>query len=132
MVMAANPERKQRPNIRRIAEYVQLSPTTVSLALRGVPSIPPETRARVMEAAQALNYVYAPRPLRPAKTKTCRLAFVTSDYGDSPVEANPFYGQVLRGAEQACNTHDASLTFSVLLYTHDPATALPATLRNAD
>ena len=46
-------------NLKTLAEHLQLSQTTVSLVLNDSPSaksIPPETRKRVMDAAQKLNY----------------------------------------------------------------------------
>jgi len=46
-------------NLRMLAEHLELSQTTVSLVLNNSPSaksIPPETRARVVEAAAKLNY----------------------------------------------------------------------------
>ena len=48
-------------SIRDIAERAGLSPATVSLALRGLGQLNPETRARVHEAAKALSY--QPHPL---------------------------------------------------------------------
>ena len=56
-----------------LAEHLELSQTTVSLVLNNSPSaksIPPETRQRVMEAAQRLNYRpnYFARSLRQSKS----------------------------------------------------------------
>src|ERR1035437_1177653 len=56
-------------NLRMLAEHLELSQTTVSLVLNNSPSaksIPEETRQRVMEAAQRLNYRpnYLARSLR--------------------------------------------------------------------
>lgn len=124
------PKGKPKPNIRAIAKLVQLSPTTVSLALRGAARIPSDTRARVMAAAEELNYVYSPRtPSEDVATR--RIAFVMSDYGHQPVIANPFFAQVLQGVEAACNQYGAALTFSVLMHSHSPSAPLPATLRYA-
>jgi len=60
-------------NLRTLAEHLELSQTTVSLVLNNSPSarsIPPETRRRVMEAAQRLNYRpnYFARSLRQSKS----------------------------------------------------------------
>jgi len=56
-----------------LAEHLELSQTTVSLVLNDSPSaksIPPETRQRVMEAAQRLNYRpnYFARSLRQSRS----------------------------------------------------------------
>ena len=60
-------------NLRTLAEHLELSQTTVSLVLNNSPSaksIPPETRQRVMEAAERLNYRpnYFARSLRQSKS----------------------------------------------------------------
>src|SRR5579863_7222073 len=60
-------------NLRTLAEHLELSQTTVSLVLNNSPSaksIPPETRARVVEAAAKLNYRpnYFARSLRQSRS----------------------------------------------------------------
>ena len=60
-------------NLRMLAEHLELSQTTVSLVLNNSPSaksIPPETRQRVMEAAERLNYRpnYFARSLRQSRS----------------------------------------------------------------
>ena len=60
-------------NLRMLAEHLELSQTTVSLVLNNSPSaksIPPETRKRVEEAAERLNYRpnYFARSLRQSKS----------------------------------------------------------------
>lgn len=60
-------------NLRMLAEHLELSQTTVSLVLNNSPSaksIPTETRNRVMEAAERLNYRpnYFARSLRQSKS----------------------------------------------------------------
>ncbi|MDR3737946.1 MAG: LacI family DNA-binding transcriptional regulator [Terracidiphilus sp.] len=60
-------------NLRMLAEHLELSQTTVSLVLNNSPSaksIPPETRARVVEAANRLNYRpnYFARSLRQSRS----------------------------------------------------------------
>ncbi len=126
--MTREAPKRLKPNIRMVARRAQLSPTTVSLALRGDPSIPLETRERVLAAARELDYTPAPRATRGEQPRTRRMVFVMPDTGDQPVTANPFFGEVLAGAEQACNEQQASLVFMVLphgLATNEP---LPAAL----
>lgn len=62
-----------RVNLRTLAEYLNLSQTTVSLVMNQSPaakSIPEETRRRVVEAAQRLNYRpnYFARSLRQSRS----------------------------------------------------------------
>jgi DNA-binding LacI/PurR family transcriptional regulator len=60
-------------NLKMLAEHLQLSQTTVSLVLNNSPSaksIPPETRQRVLDAAEKLNYRpnYFARSLRQSRS----------------------------------------------------------------
>jgi DNA-binding LacI/PurR family transcriptional regulator len=60
-------------NLKMLAEHLQLSQTTISLVLNNSPSaksIPPETRQRVMDAAEKLNYRpnYFARSLRQSRS----------------------------------------------------------------
>ena len=60
-------------NLRMLAEHLKLSQTTVSLVLNDSPSaksIPPETRQRVKDAAEKLNYRpnYFARSLRQSRS----------------------------------------------------------------
>lgn len=47
---------RETVNLRRLADVLGLSPTTVSRALNGFPEVSEVTRARVVEAARRLNY----------------------------------------------------------------------------
>lgn len=72
------PKAKSEPkpghvNLKMLAEYLQLSQTTISLVLNNSPSaksIPPETRQRVLDAAEKLNYRpnYFARSLRQSRS----------------------------------------------------------------
>jgi DNA-binding LacI/PurR family transcriptional regulator len=111
-----------RPNIRAVAQLAQLSPTTVSLALRNQDSIPIETRERVMAAAAKLNYQYKPRAAKSAKGEEAKpirnLLYVVNDYGDTPVLANPFYGAILNGAVAASSSFNSYVHPVILQHDH--------------
>jgi DNA-binding LacI/PurR family transcriptional regulator len=119
-----------RPSLRTVAEAVGLSATAVSLALRGDSSIPAETRKRVIEAAQSLGYKYVSRAKKKAQRRLRRLVYVVNDYEDQPVTANPFYGYILNGAEEACRALDAGLSFVMLSHNHPETADLPAVLKH--
>lgn len=121
--MAAKPPAIAKPNIRMVAKRVNLSPATVSLALRDSASIAPETRARVQAAARELNYVPATRSPRAQRTVERELLFLTKDFGDRPVNANPFYGEILHGAEKEAACHEARLKFTLLTDVEEKAQA---------
>jgi LacI family transcriptional regulator len=73
MAKAKNSSPPGHVNLRMLAEHLELSQTTVSLVLNNSPSarsIPDETRKRVMEAAERLNYRpnYFARSLRQSRS----------------------------------------------------------------
>jgi LacI family transcriptional regulator len=119
----------RRSTIRTVAEFLNLSPTTVSLALRGDSSIPPETRNRVLVAAKELDYHYVSRVRKtPERERLKRLVYCVKDYGDTPAVANPFYGQVLNGVQQACQEQHVSLSFVTMVHDYPDSQELPPAL----
>ncbi|WP_113698790.1 LacI family DNA-binding transcriptional regulator [Nonomuraea lactucae] len=72
-----------------VARLAGVSQPTVSRALRGHPSVAPETRRRVEEAARALDYVASERGRVLSLRKTHRIGIVVSDL------TNPFYPHLL-------------------------------------
>jgi DNA-binding LacI/PurR family transcriptional regulator len=73
MPSAKAPPKSGHVNLKMLAEHLQLSQTTVSLVLNNSPSaksIPQETRQRVLDAAEKLNYRpnYFARSLRQSKS----------------------------------------------------------------
>ncbi|HWB99653.1 MAG TPA: LacI family DNA-binding transcriptional regulator [Bryobacteraceae bacterium] len=86
--------------IKQVARHAGVSVGTVSNVLSGSVSVSPELRRRVTEAIRELDYHpnYVARSLRVKDTKT--LGMVISDI------TNPFFPQVVRGAEDAAFAHD--------------------------
>jgi LacI family transcriptional regulator len=123
-----------RPNIRAVAQLAQLSPATVSLALRNQDSIPPETRERVLAAAAKLNYQYKPRAAKSAKEEEAEsirnLLYVVNDYGDTPILSNPFYGSILNGAVVASPSFNSYVHPVILQHDHPLDAPLPEPLCN--
>ncbi|HEX4297173.1 MAG TPA: LacI family transcriptional regulator [Devosia sp.] len=72
---------KQRATLRTIADLTGLSPSTVSLALRGGERLRPETYRKVAEAASALGYIpdRAGVRLRTGKTNVIALVLERTD-----------------------------------------------------
>ena len=83
-----------------VARAAGVSQPTVSRALRGDPRLSEATRQRVIEAAEALQYVPSQRGRSLATRSTGQIGIVVSDLG------NPFYLQVLDELHQALSeTH---------------------------
>jgi DNA-binding LacI/PurR family transcriptional regulator len=93
------------PTQQDIANRLDVSVTTVSLALRRDPQISRGMRDRVQAVAAEIGYVYRPR--RDSDHPTKRLAFVTSH---NMTEA--FYSIVLDAAEQESRQQKVALLFA--------------------
>ncbi|MEN3185602.1 MAG: LacI family DNA-binding transcriptional regulator [Atribacterota bacterium] len=80
-----------------IARIVGVSPATVSRALSGSNRIKEETRRKILETAEKLNYTpnYLARGLKKKKTDT--IALVISDV------TNPFFTNLARGVEDTAS-----------------------------
>jgi LacI family transcriptional regulator len=95
--------------IRDVAEWANVSPITVSRVLNEQGYVKAATRARILDAIQALNYVpnLQARSLRSRRTHT--LALLLTDV------TNPFWTTVARGVEDKA----AENNFSVILCNTD-------------
>jgi LacI family transcriptional regulator, repressor for deo operon, udp, cdd, tsx, nupC, and nupG len=93
-------------NIAKVAELAGVSPATVSRALRGLPHVSEETRARVVEAARTLSYSASPSAstLRSGRTRTIGIVV--------PYVDRWFFGKVISGADPVLR----GAGFDVLLY----------------
>jgi len=98
----------ETPTVRSLARALNLSPTTVSEALRGVPRVRPATRELVRAAADAASYRLNPlasavmSEIRRSRRGLFRgmLAATTLDEADRPVVANVFFRGIIAGARQ--------------------------------
>lgn len=81
-------------SIKDVARDVEMSTATVSRALRGLPGVSEETRARVMESARRLGYVPSPSAAGLASGQTRTVAVVV------PRVTQWFFAAVVQGAEE--------------------------------
>ena len=89
-----------------VARDVGLSTATVSRALRDLPGVSHETRARVVEAASRLGYVASPAASSLAGGKTRTVAIV------APYATRWYFATVIEGAESVLRES----SYDVLLY----------------
>lgn len=95
-------ERTHRPTSFDVALRAQVSQSTVSRALRGDPSITPETRDRVAKAAAELGYRPDSRAVRLRGGSVGSVAVVLLTSPDLERRAlNPFYFDILGAVEAA-------------------------------
>ena len=91
----------RRVNIRDVAKTAGVSVATVSKALNGYPDINPETRARILEVANQLNYVADTNARNMGgKVETTTIALLVS--GLMPQDPSGFVFGILSGVHYIC------------------------------
>jgi LacI family transcriptional regulator len=106
----------KRVKLSDIAHKSGVSISTVSLALRDKPSIPSETRRRILNTAKELGYHPQKSTARPRPTlvQLHSLGLVVKLEPDLAPQANPFYSHVLVGIEEACRQKKINLLYATL------------------
>ena len=98
--------------LRDVAERAGVSIGTASQALNHRPSVSPETRARVIEAAQSLGYLFKDSGMIAVDRSIAVVGMlVKHDFGE-PVSVNPYFSHVQAGVESECRRRGLSLMFS--------------------
>ncbi len=101
---------RSRVTLTDIARDSGVSPATVSLVLRNKPGISPETRQRVLDSAQAMGYIAAPKPAPRRPISSIGLILKVRP-GDEPL-TNQFYAPVLAGIEAYCRQQGVNLFYA--------------------
>ena len=94
---------QQPPGIRDVARMASVSVATVSLALNSQPGVAEHTRRRILAAAAELDYRANPQAQALRRGRTTSYGLVIRNFG------NPFFLEVLSGAEQAARQAGATL-----------------------
>ncbi len=98
--------------IRDIAEYVGLSPATVSMVLNNRPGFSDETRERVMEAARQLNY--QPTSTKRSVDQSESLPFVIFKRHGEVVAETPFFASLIEAIEGEAKNNGYNLSIHYL------------------
>ena len=107
--MGKPPDRREpatdpgRPSIAAVAAEAGVSPSTASAALNGTRAVRPETRERVIRAAELLGYV-SRREAQPRPGSAGVVGLVIDC-----IATTPFAGRVIRGAQEAARARGALL-----------------------
>ena len=94
---------QQPPGIRDVARMAGVSVATVSLALNSRPGVAEATRHRILAAAAELGYRANPQAQALRRGRTTSYGLVIRNF------SNPFFLEVLRGAEQVASQAGATL-----------------------
>ena len=105
---------KGKTKISDIAQRSGVSVSAVSLVLNNKPGVSQETRERILEVAEELEYPIKTNPTTgiPARLSTVGMV-VKTDPNSSP-QANPFYSKVILGIEDVCRRNNINLFFATL------------------
>jgi len=102
--MTTDSDAPGRPvGIRDVAQAVGVSLATASLAINGQPGVAEATRHRILAAAERLGYRANPQAQALRRGRTTTYGFVVRNF------ANPFFLEVLSGAQQVAADSGATL-----------------------
>jgi DNA-binding LacI/PurR family transcriptional regulator len=94
---------RQPAGIRDVARLARVSVASVSFALNGQPGVAEETRRRILAAAAELGYRANPQAQALRRGRTTTYGLVIRNF------SNPFFLEVLSGAERAASEAGATL-----------------------
>jgi DNA-binding LacI/PurR family transcriptional regulator len=98
--------------LREVAELAGVSIGTASQALNNRPNVSPETRAKVLDAARSLGYIFKDSAVAPCDSPLSVLGMLTKhDYGEA-VAPNPFYSHIQMGVENECRKRGINLMYA--------------------
>jgi len=115
---------KRRSNIRDVAAVANVSPSAVSLVIRGRPGVAEKTRERVWAAITELRYEV---PVTIAVATKTRAVCLLIEKGTMPVVLDVFYGDIIRGFQAEAQR----LGYQVLLHMYDSSADTPALLKES-
>ena len=101
--MPQAPARRKKVTLQDVARAASVSSATASLALQNNPRISEPTRQRVWTAVEALGYVYNRHAASLRTQRSSTVGFIIADL------ANPFYAEMVSGAEAELVAQDFSL-----------------------
>jgi LacI family transcriptional regulator len=117
----------RRVTIKEVAEEADVAASTVSLVMNGKGYVRPATRARVLEAAQRLDYVPAHAARALAGRRTGNIGFILRE--DHFTRSEPFYTRVFLGAEFGARTTSVYVLLATVPGKYDPVFHRPRFLR---
>lgn len=104
---------EEKVKISDIARKSGVSTATVSLVLNNKPGVSKQTRTRVLEVAEKLEYPIKPVPPTGMGGQLTTIGMVVKTESIHPL-ANPFYSKVIAGIEDVCRRSAINLLFATL------------------
>lgn len=100
--------------VETIAKELDISTASVSRALNDRPGVGEDLRTRILEKARELNYAPSSTARGLATSRTFALGFFIHEKPGLPAQNDPFYGEIMRGAEHALAHSEYHLTFATI------------------
>lgn len=100
--------------IEQLAEELQISNASVSRALNDRPGVSQALREKVLQRARELNYTpnFTARAL--ATSQTFSIGFFVREKPGLPTQSDPFYAEIMQGAEQVFAQTDYHIAVATL------------------
>lgn len=100
--------------IETIARDLDISSASVSRALNDKPGVGSELRQKILDRARELNYTPSVVGRALASQRTFTIGFFVAEKPGLTTHNDPFYGEILHGAEQAVGSTDYHVTIATL------------------
>lgn len=100
--------------IDQIADELKTSKASVSRALNNKPGVGEDLRARILQRADELDYVPGLTARALSESRTFSIGFFVAEKEGLSVFNDPFYGEILHGAEKALAQTDYHLIVATL------------------
>ncbi len=103
----------KKVTLRDIAREANVSLSTVSQVLNNRPNVAPQTRQHVIKVADGLGYRQKVEVSSTISSEISTIGLLTrSTKGEAPLIVNPFYSQIIAGAENECRRHGINLMYA--------------------
>lgn len=118
----------RRSKLKDVADLAGVSISTASRVLNNLPNVLPETRDRVLTAAERLAYYHTGRSAVDIPAAQATIGVLTASTFDRDAITSSFHSNVIAGIDQECREQQVKLvfaTFSRAVYATPSAWPLP-------
>ena len=104
----------QHPTLRDVARLAEVSIGTASQALNNKPGVVPETRAKVLRAAETLGYVHRSRLQPPPLRTLSTIGLLMRVEADEEPGISTFYTPIIAAAARECQRQGLSMMYAAV------------------
>jgi LacI family transcriptional regulator len=123
----------KRSKLQDVADLAGVSIGTASRVLNNKPNVLPETRDRVLSAAEQLAYYHTGRSALDVPATQATIGVLSTSIPDKYAVSNSFYANVIAGIDQECREQQIKLVYaSFSRAVHSTPAAWPLPLHDPD